>query len=154
MCRLVILEQIVITARIGVLVIIDESALESEEGVEPVGNWAVLLLVAQVPLADERRPIAVVLQELRQRAAGRAQSLLARGPRGTKRHLDPHPLLIAPRYQRRSCGRAARRGIEISEPRAVLREAVDIRRLDVRRAVTADVAVADVVSDDEHDVRA
>jgi hypothetical protein len=69
--RFGVLEQIVIAGTVGVLVVVDQTALEAEEIVEAVGVGTELRLVAQVPLADKAGAVAVVLEQLRQRAAGR-----------------------------------------------------------------------------------
>ena len=150
---LVVLEQVVLAGLIGVLVVVDEPALEAEEVIEPMAIGTELRLVAQVPLADEPGAVAVVLQQLRQCAACGAQPLVGRPTCGTKRILDPVSLLIAAADEHGARRRTIRRGVEVGQPRAGLGEAVDARRLDVRGAVAADVAVAHVVSDDENHVR-
>ena len=44
-------------------------------------------------------------------------------------------------------------GVELRELHPLGRHAVDVRRLDLLLAVAAEFAVAEVVGDDEHDVR-
>src|SRR5688572_3970764 len=73
---LIVLEQIVFPLLVGMLVVVDEATLEAEEVVEPMRAGAELLPISQVPLADERRTIAVVLQKLRQRTPRRRQPLV------------------------------------------------------------------------------
>ena len=51
--RAVVLEEVVLPVAVGVLVVVDQPALEPVEVVEPVGVRAELRLVAEVPLADE-----------------------------------------------------------------------------------------------------
>src|SRR5262245_57255117 len=131
MAWLIVLEQIVFTLLIGVLVIVDQAALEAEEVVEPVGVGAELFLVPEMPLANQRSTVAIVLQQLRQRASGRGQTLLAGGTaRRAERHLDAESLLIAAADERGAGRRTVRRHVEVGQPRTVLRQAVDIRRLD------------------------
>jgi len=151
--RLGVLEQIVLTRPVGVLVVIDQAALESEEVVEPMGVGAELRLVAQMPLADETGAIAVVLEQLRQGAASRRQPLILSHACGAERVLDPRSLLIAAADQHRSRRRAVRCGVEVGQPGAILRKAVDVGRLDVRRPIAANVTIADVVGDDQDHVR-
>jgi hypothetical protein len=150
--RLTVLEQIVIAARISVLVVVDEPALEAEEVIEPVTVGTELRLVAQVPLANESRAITVVLQQLWKGAARRSQPLVLRGARGAERILNAISLLVAAADEHRPRRRAVRRGVEVGQPHPVLREAVDVGRLDVWRPIAADVPIADVVSDDEDHV--
>ena len=152
--RLLVLEQVGPAGAVGVLVVVDVAALEAEEEVVAVRVGAVLGLVAEVPLAEERRGVAGVLQQLRQRAAGGGQPLFRGGGDAAERRLDREALLIAPGDES-GPGRAAHRavGVEVGQLHAVSRQAVDVRRLDVLRPVAADVGVADVVGDDEHHVR-
>ncbi len=46
------------------------------------------------------------------------------------------------------------RGITVGKSHAVLRDAVDVRRRDVLAAVHADVRIAEVISEEDEDVRA
>ena len=69
--------------------------------------------------------------------------------------LEGVALLIAPADQAgpgRRAGGAV--GVEVGQPDAVPGQAVDVRRLDVRSAVDAEIAVAGVVRHDQDDVRA
>jgi hypothetical protein len=50
--RLIVLVEIVTPVAVGVLVVVDEPALEPVEVVEPVGVGAEFRLVTQMPLAD------------------------------------------------------------------------------------------------------
>src|SRR5262245_56965260 len=105
MARLIVLEQIVFALLVGVLIVVDQPALEAEEVVKAVGVWAELFLVSEMPLADQRRSVAVVLEQLRQRAPGRRQPLLAGGTsRRAERHLDPVSLLISAADEGRARG--------------------------------------------------
>src|SRR5215207_8021641 len=65
--RLLVLEQIVPDRRVaprGVLIVVDEGALEAEEVLEAVRLRTELLLPAEMPFSDERRRVAALLQEL------------------------------------------------------------------------------------------
>src|SRR5213078_3471265 len=90
-----ILEEVRLAISAGVHVVVDESALESEEVVEPVRVRALCGRVPEMPLADERGRVAVVLQQLRQRSAGGDQPAFAAGPGARQRRLDRVALLIA-----------------------------------------------------------
>ena len=61
---------------------------------------------------------------------------------------------IAARHQR-GAGRGAerRRRVELRQPRAFGRHAVEIRRLELRVAEAAEIAVAEVVGQDDDDIR-
>ena len=86
------------------------AALEPEEVVEPVRVRAELRLVAEVPLADEAGGVAVVLEQLRQRTAGRGQAdSLPGAPAFLSGSLERDALLIAAADQRRARRRAGRR---------------------------------------------
>ena len=61
-------------------------------------------------------------------------------------------MMIAPGQQAGAGGRAQRGGVEVRQPDAGSGQPVEHRRLDVG-AVTAQLGVADVVQDDEQDVR-
>ena len=62
---------------------------------------------------------------------------------------------IAARHQRRPRrGAERRRAVELRQPRPFGRHAVEVRRFELRMAVAAEVAVAEVVGQDEDDVRA
>src|SRR4051812_10759585 len=108
------------------LVVIDEAALEPEKVIEAVRIRAELRLVAKMPLADQSGRVPVVLEELRQRIPGRREPGLAgRGFRSPESSLEPEPLLVAARDQRRACRRALWRRIEVGQPHAVAGQAVD-----------------------------
>ena len=151
--RPLVLEEVGPAGAVGVLVVVDVAALEAEEEVVAVRVGAVLLLVAEMPLAEERRGVAGVLQQLRQRVAGSRQSLFRGRGDAAEGRLDRGALLVPTGHEpgtRRAADRAV--GIEVGELHPVLCQAVDVRRLDVLRPVAADVGLADVVGDDEHDV--
>ena len=157
--RPIVLEQIGVHRRVGaggVLVVVDEAALEPEELVEAMGVRAVLRLPPEMPFPDEGGVVAGAFEQPRQRRRGRGEPALRILLRpDAERRLERVALLVAAADQagaRRRAGGAV--GVEVGEPDAVPRQAVDVRRLDVRRAVDAEVAVAGVVRHDQDDVRA
>src|SRR3954467_7996283 len=126
------------------LEVIDEAALEPEKVIEAVRVRAELRLVAKMPLADQPGRVPVVLQESRQRIPGRREAGLAsRRFRPPESGLEPEPLLVAAGDQRRACRRALWRRIEVGQPHTLACQAVDRRRLHIRRSVAADIPIAD-----------
>ena len=107
--------------------------------------------MAEVPLADDGRRVAGLLQGLRQRALLQRQAVLR--PRPDHADLQPVPHRIAARHQGGPRRGADRLHVELLEPRARRRELVEVRRLDLLAAVEADVGIAQVVGQDEDDVR-
>ncbi len=137
---------------------VDVARQKTPEVVEAVSIGLELRLETQVPLADETRRIAGVLQELRQRAPRRRKAdVEARRRRrriGLDRTLEPHPLLVAARHEPSPRRRTHRRvGVEVGQPDPFAREPVEVRGLDIRRAVAAKIAIPEIVGHDEHDVR-
>ncbi len=64
------------------------------------------------------------------------------------------PVLIAPRDQRGAGGRAHRRiGVRLGKAQTAGGEAIDIRRLVLAPSVAGEIGVAEVIGEDEHDVR-
>ena len=107
--------------------------------------------VAEVPLADDGGAVTRVLERLRQQPLIGRQAVFGRG-RDDQR-LQAVAKRVAPRHQRRPRRRAHRLSVELLETRALLRQRIDIRRLDVG-AVKADVLPPEVVGDDVDDVGA
>ena len=137
--------------RVGVE--IDEAAQEAEKVVESVRVRAELWFVAQVPLPDESRSVAVVLQQLGQRVARRGKSLFERGPHAAERPLEPYALLVSSGDEGGTSWRAKGSRIEVRQLYAILREAIDVWRPDIRGSIAADVAVADIVRNNQNDIR-
>src|SRR5262245_42544510 len=77
--------------------------------------------------------------------------------RARQRHrMRPRTNRKAPGHERRTTRRTLRFDVEIREPRAFARELVDARRrraAQLAAAVTADLAVAEIVHQDKNDVR-
>ena len=109
----------------------------------------------EMPLADEGRVVAVLPDERgnrrmawRQPGSGRAFS--------RQRLLQPdfQPLRIASGDKRAPRRRAdRRRGVGTRELDALLREPIEVGRLVIGAAVAAQIAVAQIVREDEEDVR-
>ena len=124
---------------------------ESEELVEPLARRQVVRAVAEVPLADRRGRVAPGFEHFRERGlAGRE----AAGVLRPQRPRDADAVRVAAREDRRPA-RAAHglRDVEVGEAHPLTRQAVEVRRADRLRPVTAEVAVTQVVGDDQHHVR-
>ena len=149
-----ILEEVALAVsspRVGVE--IDEAAQEAEKVVESVCVRTELRFVAQVPLPDESRAVAVVLQQPGQRMTRRGKSLFECGPHAAERALEPYALLVSSGDEGGTSWRAQGSRIEVRQPHAILRKAIDVGRPDVRGAIAADVAVADIVRNNQNDIR-
>ena len=124
--------------------------------IEAAANGIELLLgVAEMPLADHAGGIAGAVKELGQRDFRRRQSqlgvLAAEIGGGVRRHAAAKR--IATRHQRsaRRCAERRRR-IELREPRAFRGHPVEIRRLELRMPKARQVAVTEVVGQQDDDV--
>src|ERR1051325_10441607 len=106
-----------------------------------------------MPLAAQRRGIACRLQRIGNRfLLSRQAEMFRAGRDGVFESADA--LLVSPRHKAAACGRAdGSVRVKIGEPHALLREPVNVRRLDVRRAIATHVTVAQVISEDEQNVR-
>ena len=152
----IVLEQVGLVrgiGTVGVLVVVDVSALESEEVLEPVCARTELRLPSEMPFADEPRGVSPVLEELRQGTSrGLETAYEVRRP-GAERRLELEALLVAACDEARAgrgAGRAVR--VEVGETHSLADEPVDVRRAEVGAAVAREVAVAHVVGHDEDDV--
>lgn len=106
-------------------------------------------VVAQAPLAEAASAITGLLQPLDQRHVA---SLNGRGARvGANR-----PMAVMQTSHQRAARRGANRatGVTLREARSFGGDAVSIGRLDHSLAVTAKVAVTEVVKQDENNIRA
>ena len=153
-----VLPQVRLTVAAHVRVPVDIAGQIAPEIVETVAIGVELGLEAEVPFADEPGGIPRVLQELRQRAARRREADVepsgwGRGV-GLEGTFEPHALLIPARQKRRPrrCAHWSVR-VELRQPDPFAGEPIEVRGPDVRRTVAAQIAVAQVVGDDEHDVR-
>ena len=109
-----------------------------------------LVGVAEMPFADDRGLVAGLLEALRHEPLGGVQAVGGDG--GNDGGLQAVAERIAAGHQRRARRRAHRLHVELRELRAARGERVDVRRLDVRAAVEADILPAEVVGDDVDDV--
>ena len=102
----------------------------------------------KAPLADEAGAVAAFVEHFAESPFVRLQ----RGPGHVAANLQVAGVFA---QHERGAGRRANgaAGIEIRETHPFGGEAVEIRRLDLRLAVAAEVAVAEVVGEDEHDAR-
>ena len=104
-------------------------------------------VVAHVPLADVRGLVAELLQ--REMVVG--QAMAHRVARDVVD--DPVPARVLAGHDRRPVGRADRRRMERAlEYRALMRDAVDVRRLQVRMTAGAELVVAQVVDQDDEEI--
>ena len=104
-----------------------------------------------MPLAAVVIAIARGLQVIREQAGpGLADTLAAAAD--TRERVAVNLLRVVTREQRGARRPAARGVVELGEPHAVIGEPVEVRRGDLA-AVAAEVGVAEVVGEDEYDVR-
>ena len=123
---------------------IAEVVIESLAGGKGVG------VVAEVPLADTLRGVAAILEEIRDGDfVGMQRDLRL----GTEDARHGNARLVATGHER-GAGRGANAvsGVEVGEAAAFLCDAIDVRRLDVRRAKAGEVLVALVVGVNDDDV--
>ena len=131
--------------RVGVLT--DAPASKYESFLKPLIDRPHRGVVAEVPLAEDRRPIP-----------GRGEYLGNRGLIGVHQRPpeigidDPGPVVVPAGHQAGPRRRADGRDAEVLEPDALPREPVKMGRLDHGIAVIAEVAEAHVVGDDHEDV--
>ena len=104
--------------------------------------------VAEVPLAEDTCPVTGLLQLLgkRHRSEGHALAF-------EDRVRDAVLELVTAGQQGAARRRARRRDLEVGEPDALGAELIEVRRLEDRIPVGAQVAIALVVGQDEDDVR-
>src|SRR5687767_5491946 len=121
--------------------------------------------MAEAPLADGRGGVTAGLEGFGEGHFIGRQRLLA-GELGPILFGEPIPgaffLVVADRgvtevlagHQRAARRRAYRRaGVELREPHSFGGELVEVRRLDVTLAIAAELAEAEIVADDQDDVR-
>jgi hypothetical protein len=124
---------------------------DAEPFVETATCGQKLRMMTEVPFAERRGGVALLLEEFAEELFPRMQAGRAGVVQGAA-HADA--IGITAGHQCRARRGADRlRNIETREPRALRGETIDVRRADVFRAVTTDIAVAKIVGEDEHDVR-
>ena len=125
---------------------------QAEVFVEALISRQQRFLKTKVPLADAGCSVAILLEQL-----GDGQLI---GMDTIRRIRAVHPDVVAD-ATRVAAGQQAstrgatdrRRGVVVGKPRALRRHRVDVRGIDLGRAVAAQVIVALVVDEDENDVR-
>ncbi len=137
---------------LGVLEVVEAAAVEAPEVIIAALQRPELRRRAQVPLADQPRLVAGLLE---QRGQG---GMFGRQAHGAQAQglFQPHrqTVLVAAGDQPRAGGRADRGiGIGLHEPEPLLGQAIDVGGLVVGPAVAADVGVPQVVGQQEDDVR-
>ncbi|OHB72155.1 MAG: hypothetical protein A2V70_20800 [Planctomycetes bacterium RBG_13_63_9] len=103
--------------------------------------------LAQTPFADDARGVAGLLEQL-----GHGHVLRPQRHPGVA--ADQRVTGVQPRHQAASRGRTDRAaGIAVRKPHTLLGHAIEVRRPDHLLAVAAEVAIAEIVGQDEDDVR-
>jgi len=139
----------------AVIEVVGGAAEDAEEAVVAALERAVVRQIAEMPFAHQARAVARLLEQRRQgRMARRQPDTLRRRRVDRLFQADRQAHLIAPGDQpgarRRAVGGI---GIALREPQPLERQAVDVRRRVVALAVAAHVGIAEVVGEDEDDVR-
>ncbi|OPZ22818.1 MAG: hypothetical protein BWZ10_00236 [candidate division BRC1 bacterium ADurb.BinA364] len=124
---------------------------QAEIAIEAVVDRQMRGQMPQVPFADAGRGIAAVAQDFGDGALARIEAR----PRARREHAgDADADRIAARHQRGARRRTDGRGdIERRQSHAFGGHAVDVRRFDIRRAEAAQVLIALVVGEDQHEIR-
>ena len=130
---------------------------EAVKPVEPLARWQEFRLIPKVPFSHDRRCVSLLLERfsnggfIRIQPVGRDRS---QHPTIAIRHMHPNALRIAachytrPRRGADPCG-----NVKMSEPSTLLRHAVEIRRAVKRRAKRFDIAVTEIVAEDDYEIR-
>ncbi len=128
---------------------------QSEPPIEAVVGGEKLGLIAAVPFADDLGCVPRVLQDRRNGVLRRGKATCAAGKQDVEsvEVVEPDPGRVRAGEQRTPRRRADRRPhVEREQSSALGRELIDSRRVVHLRAVAAEVAVAEIVAVDEHDV--
>ncbi len=127
--------------RIGQPEVLVETVLEGQE----------LAKVAEVPLAEDAARVALLAEELGDGFSPAGEAVRRPGHQGVE---DGDAVRIAAREEGGAGGAADGLGdVKAGEPEALGGHAVDMRGVDVGRSVAPEVAVAQVVGQDDDDVR-
>ena len=119
-------------------------------GVKPVVQRLEHVLIAEMPLADDGGRVTLLFQQFRQRPLVGVQPMIV--PRKQDAS-DSHALRDASGHQRGASRRADRGDVEAGELRPFLRHAIEVRRADIRCAVTPEIAVTQIIRQNDDDVR-
>ncbi len=118
------------------------------EIIEPLpGGHAHRAFAPQAPFAAQTRGIAGRFQHRGHGRVVRLQFIFI---------VPPHAAVagVQPGHQRAARWRTHRAaGVELSEPHAAGGQAIDVRRFDLLLAIAAQIAVAEIIGQEEHDVR-
>ena len=115
----------------------------------------ILRVAAEVPFAEARRRVTLRLEPRRERGFRKRQAdRLIEIPVADRVHLVAEARLIAARHESSARRRAERRrDVAVREADSVARDGVDMRRRDLRIPLAAEFAVAEVVGDQQDDIR-
>ena len=123
---------------------------DAEPLVEAAARGEKLRMMAEVPLAENRSRVTAVFEDLREEFFLGVKTGGARVVEGAT-HADA--VGVATRHECGARGGADGLGhVETGEARALSGEAIDVRRLDILGSVAAEVAVAEVIGEDENNV--
>ena len=126
----------------------DSARAVDEYLVEPAPLRLVVILVAEMPFAEDAGSVTRGLEHLRQGDRVERQALAFEDGMG-----DAVLELMAPGDERAAGGRTRRTDMEVREAHALVMQAVHVGRLEDGIAVGGNIAVALVVGQDENDVR-
>jgi hypothetical protein len=135
--------------------VIDRAAAETIEIVVAALQRTEIGQPPQMPFADQRGLVAGLLQERRQGRMVRRQTDLARHARAQRLfEPDRQPVLVTPGNQRDAGGGAdCRIGIGLGEAHALGGDAIDIGRGEIAAAVAGNIGIAEIVGENEQNVR-
>src|SRR5450631_2732842 len=135
--------------------IIGAAAEYPEKLIIPALQRTEIRQLAKMPFSDQRRAISRLLQQGWQCGVAWRQADPF-GTRRKKRLFEPNrqASLIAPSDQRRARRRAVRRvGVRLCEFQAFGSQPIDVRRRIVPLTIAAHIRIAEVIGQDEDDVR-
>ena len=135
--------------------VIDRAAAETIEIVVAALQRTEIGQPPQMPFADQRGLVTGLLQERRQGRMLRRQTDLARHTRAQRLfEPDGQPVLVTPGNQRDAGGGADRGiGIGLREAHTLGGDAIDVGRREIAAAVAGDIGIAEVVGENEQNVR-
>ena len=137
-----------------VVVVVNEAVADAKELIEALFLWPKIPMGAKVPFSVERGAITGRLQCLGQRHLPKSHVDTVRSIQVALRPvMDPTPLRMPPRHQRRSRRATHRVRIRLSEPHSRGRKSVDIGRSEVGGAIAIGINRPLVVGQNDEDVR-
>ena len=123
---------------------------QPEVFIKPVMERQEARMMSEMPLAGDAGRVPSLLEQLGHRRLAVGDAVLGAG---AERAVDADPVGVAAGQQRRARGRANRlRDVEVGEPPPFARQAVEVRRHETLRSKTADVTIALVVSENDHNI--